>query len=449
MDEFKTERYTITVVENGKGGPNGYESRYVENLGEEPSASLLDMMSASQTYSCISAKNGLIKMRNQDVLRTALEKDQKIGIASGFKPSGAFHFGHLLTSSTVSYFQKTGCKVCIPVADLECRFDTAKDFAQSNYWAADNLLDWGASGISLDDAHVYLQSEEHRVGILAYLVARGLDFSVAADTYSFEKLHEGFPFVFAGLTQVGDILLPQHKDIGSDISVMVSGPDQDGHMKMTTTLTQKALLDGVDLNGVTQIPAGYYIPHIRGFKPQTKGVEPKMSSSFPEGTFYVSSGPQKLSLSQRIESSRLKFTDARTHHEQNLRNCALDLIMNLEPFHKTANLDFRKLLQDAQYVALKKGSATDQQKAAQLLHEYCANMQVSVIDVLDEVIPTLLKDQHEKRNEIFQYALDKKQGRGTKPSFWNVPDSARIPQEVRNKTQWFDIVAKMRGELKP
>ncbi|PJE62518.1 hypothetical protein COU88_04580, partial [Candidatus Roizmanbacteria bacterium CG10_big_fil_rev_8_21_14_0_10_39_6] len=71
---------------------------------------------------------------------------------------------------------------------------------QYEFWAADNLLDWGANGVNLDAAHVYLQSEEHRVNQLAHIVARSLKFEFAADIYGMNKLVSDFPFLFAGIT---------------------------------------------------------------------------------------------------------------------------------------------------------------------------------------------------------------------------------------------------------
>ena len=60
------------------------------------------------------------------------------------------------------------------------------------YWAADNLLDWEANGVNLDAAHVYFQSEEHRVCNLAYLLARGLSIDLPIDIYGFDKMIKDF-----------------------------------------------------------------------------------------------------------------------------------------------------------------------------------------------------------------------------------------------------------------
>lgn len=277
--EFETGRYKITVNELQKGGPGGYESVYLTSEGYPTSPALHNVL-GKFSGSLLPNDNNSIRQRDGENLVAALEEGRSVGIASGFKPSGAYHFGHKLISETVSFFQKNGVQIFVPVADIECAMDPKLTREQYQFWAADNLLDWGANGVDLDAAHVYLQSEEFRVNMLSYIVARSLEFKLAADIYGADKLINDFPFLFAGITQVGDILLPQHNDFGNYHSFMVSGQDQDGHMKMTTALTKATLDSGIDLLGVTTIPSGFYVPHIRGISGN------KASSSKAESTIY-------------------------------------------------------------------------------------------------------------------------------------------------------------------
>ena len=92
-------------------------------------------------------------------------------------------------------------QVFIPVADIECAMDPKLSKDQYEFWAADNLLDWGANGVNLDAAHVYLQSEEFRVNTLSYIVARGLSFKLATDIYGAQKLIDDFRILHVGVVK--------------------------------------------------------------------------------------------------------------------------------------------------------------------------------------------------------------------------------------------------------
>jgi tryptophanyl-tRNA synthetase len=128
----------------------------------------------------------------------------------------------------------------MPIADLEAQLDPKIGKKEFYGWlSADNLLDWGASGLALDAAHIYCQSEEIGVFQQAYSASRGLTMQLNADIYGAKQMVEEFCFTFAGMAQVGDILLPQSQFFGKDHSFMLSGPDQDGHMNMTTKLSEQ------------------------------------------------------------------------------------------------------------------------------------------------------------------------------------------------------------------
>ena len=165
---IRTDRYIIGFREVNAGGPAGYESVYLTEEGDSADSELYSLLDNFKDVSLVSS-NRMIRQRNGSELVNALMEGRDVGVASGFKPSGAYHFGHSLPSSTVAYMQKNGVRVFMPIADVECDMDTEMSREDYLYWAADNLLDWGASGVNLDAAHVYLQSEERRVNDLAYL----------------------------------------------------------------------------------------------------------------------------------------------------------------------------------------------------------------------------------------------------------------------------------------
>lgn len=448
--EFKTSRYKITVEEFSEGGPGGYESVYLTSEGNPASDGLYKVLDDLEG-NLLPASSRIIRQRNGKVLVDALEAGKPVGIASGFKPSGAYHFGHRLTSSAVAFFQKNGAQIFMPVADVECDMDTKITEEQYSFWAADNLLDWGANGVNLDATHAYLQSEETRVNTLAYFVARSLKFDFATDIYGMEKMVQDFPFLFAGITQVGDIILPQHSNFGNYHSFMVSGQDQDGHMKMTVALTEASLKNGIALPGVQTVPSGFYIPHIRGISGD------KASSSKAEGTLYLGSGPQQEGLDERIASTLRKFDNADRGH---VKRCALDMVRFIDVFNRENQINFSEFADTERYKNLigrldSAGSRSEQQKIQAELDSYlvsfCQDQRQDNVVIVRDTLPTALREHQQKREAILAYAKARASYRPqggwslddekpTQPEFWKVPEKAIVDENKRNQTQWFNIV---------
>lgn len=451
--EFETGRYKISVDELQKGGPGGYESVYLTSEGYPASP---DLRNALGTFkgSLLPNDSNSIRQRNGENLVAALEGDLSIGIASGFKPSGAYHFGHKLTSETVAFFQKNGAQVFIPVADIECAMDSKLTQEQYQFWAADNLLDWGANGVDLDSAHVYLQSEEFRVNMLSYIVARSLRFDLAADIYGADKLINDFPFLFAGITQVGDILLPQHNDFGNHHSFMVSGQDQDGHMKMTTALTKATLGSGIDLLGATTIPSGFYIPHIRGISGD------KASSSRSESTIYLGQGAEREDLVERTRSSMKKINEA---EEEHLQRCSLDMVRYLDCFNRLSKVSFKELCSQPGYIELSNALETATTREDQLRAQYnidayliarCREQNQDNAAIVRDSLPDALRDHQKKRETVLLYAVNKAMNNGLvgdfeKPKFWEASDEAKVNEQKPNPTQWYNLIANVATQINP
>jgi tryptophanyl-tRNA synthetase len=446
MVKVKTERYELDVKEISSGGPGGYEATYLTSEGDEASDELYSILNEGGDH-LLPLANRMIRQRNGPNFVESLKMGDAMGIASGFKPSGAYHFGHKLASSTVSFFQKRGTQVFIPVADLECMLDTKQTKEEYLYWAADNLLDWGANGIDLDASHVYLQSEEHRVSNLAYLLARGLTFASPIDIYGFEKMSSEFPFLFAGITQVGDIALPQHRDFGNKHSFMVSGQDQDGHMKMTSELVARALESGIELPGNFSVPSSFYIPHIRG-------IIGKASSSKPEATIYLGSGPFKEDLEKRIKTSvdKLELAMKDPSKKSNVILGALDMVRYIPEFNQFSGVDFSVYSPEFEELS----SAQIDQR----LLSACNEVGQDNVEIILENLPSILKEHKNKRAAVLNYALSRAnyspQGgwaaddfSPTKPSFWDVPENAEVDETKRNRTQWFNLVASVADKLVP
>lgn len=458
---IETDRYNVSFEEIREGGPSGYESVYLTSEGDPASQELYDIL-GKYKGKLLSIDSNVIRQRNDQALTKALREGKPVGIASGFKPSGAYHFGHKLTSETVSFFQKNGAQVFIPVADIECSMDQKLSRDQYQFWAADNLIDWGANGVNLNAAHVYLQSEEFRVSTLSYIVARSLNFKLAADIYSAEKLISDFPFLFAGITQVGDILLPQHKEFGNHHSFMISGQDQDGHMKMTVTLTQATLESGIDLLGVHTVPSGFYIPHIRGISGD------KASSSKAESTIYLGPGPNMEDLTERTRSSLKKVDEADRNY---LDRCSLDMVRYLDFFNKRSQVSFEELCSEPTYKylvgVLEAARTRDEQKKAQndidiFLINRCKDQGQNNSEIIIDSLPEALAEHQKRRETIISYAKarvketiafsgeeDAKVIKPIPPDFWQVPDVAVVSENKRNATQWFHIIDKVVDKICP
>lgn len=449
--DVESGRYRIHIEEITKGGPGGYESTYLVSEGE-PAAEELYTIMAGLEGTLLPAQNRIIRQRNNYLLTDALKERRPVGIASGFKPSGAFHFGHRLTSSAASFFQKNGVQIFMPVADIECAMDPKLSDDQYQYWAADNLLDWGASGVNLDAAHVYLQSEEFRVSTLAYVVARSLNFRLAVDIYGAKKLIDDFPFLFAGVTQVGDILLPQHQDFGNDHSFMLSGQDQDGHMKMTIALVESMLDSKTNaLSTPLTVPSGFYIPHIRGTDGQ------KMSSSNPEHAFFLGSGPAVQDLTDRIRSTTKKLDEA---DKDNLERCSLDVMRYIDFFNLRGKVSFQGLSSELIYQELQQNldlaKTKEEQEKVQFelddfLIRHCKNQRQDNVSIVRDSLPEALTEHHRRREAVLNYAKERVSNRPAgawdldyyrpvQPEFWQVPDGAIVDESKRNTTQWFHII---------
>lgn len=472
MGNINTNRYKINFKEVLEGGPVGYESVYLNSEGQPASKNLYNHLREFKGK-LLPVENEMIRQRNGSALVYAISKNKPLGIASGFKPSGAYHFGHKLASSAVSFFQKNGAQIFIPVADLECMLDKKLLKERYLYWAADNLLDWGANGVDLDAAHVYFQSQEHNVANLAYLLARGLTFDLAIDTYGLEKLcgnskkqnDKGeFPFLFAGITQVGDIMLPQHSDFGNYHSFMVSGQDQDGHMKMTSELAKRAFASGIELPGISTIPSAFYIPHIRG-------IIGKASSSKPETTLYLGSGPLKETIEGRIKSSLTKLDNTLKDVDlkENVKYCALDMVRYIDFFNNKSTVDFGEVIHDSKYKKLtqnfekvkdKQEREVIQKKIDDYLGGICESAGQNNIEIIRDSLKDSLIDHQQKRSKVLQFALELQTYRNTglwdsdnvapkKPDFWKVPNQSIVTKKDSKMTPWYKIISLMGDKLIP
>ncbi|MGC8850892.1 MAG: tryptophan--tRNA ligase [Candidatus Micrarchaeia archaeon] len=199
--------------------------------------------------------------RDFDKFLDAHEKNKKLAIMSGIKPSGDFHLGSKLTAEQIVFAQKAfKARVFYCIADLEALADNNQSLEDSHAFAAENIADLLALGLDEDNALIYKQSENKNVSNLAFLAARKTTMATLEALYG----HQNLGLYFAAFTQVGDILQPQLSEFGGPKNVWVPvGADQDPHIRLTRDLTQK-------INSSFVLPCATYHRFFRSLDGTTK-----------------------------------------------------------------------------------------------------------------------------------------------------------------------------------
>ena len=404
-NEILTENHEVLWRESGATGPSGYGSAMTEDrAGDEFEAEDYEQLAAALEPTPGVVGRGELTGEN---VYNALAGFQSgdVGAVSGFKPSGPGHFGHYQTADTLSDLQEAGVEVYVPVADSEARYADIDD-ETIDYMMADNLLDWAAAGLDLDQAHVYLQSEEDRLEDAKRRLQENITIEDAIEAYGMDELDGNFRFLFGGMNQVADLVLPQHPDFDHEYSTMVAGHDQEGHMQMTQNLTAPAVEDGDTF--VQTVPSSIYNPLIEGLVDVDGDGSSKASSSKGETSIYVGPTDESLSLDERIDTGLGKLDAAIDQNPEKVERSAQD------------HLDVLGIEYDD-------GQATD---------------------ILRQELPEFLEQHQDRRLQVFDYARAKAEGDDPeRPEFWPGNENAQVPEEERNETEWHDIVATMDGEV--
>jgi tryptophanyl-tRNA synthetase len=222
------------------------------------------------------ARHIIIAHRALGAWMKAADEKKPVAIMSGIKPSGEFHLGSKQTADEIIFFQKTfGAKVYYAIADLEANADNGISLEEGRKNAVSNVADLLALGLDAKNAYIYRQSRERRVMNSAYLLARRVTPAMMEAIYGEKPLG----IQMAILTQVGDILLPQHEDFGGPKHVLVPvGLDQDPHIRLSRDLAFKEKLIE---------PSATYHKFIKNLK-----GEEKMSKRDPDAMVWLSEDPE-------------------------------------------------------------------------------------------------------------------------------------------------------------
>lgn len=443
--------YAIIFMEPDTGfrlrGPVGKGSEVFDNIGEKITTDMYNILDAGVDKELPIIRNRQFdSCRNSEILIKALQNPEETGIVSGRKPSGPCHFGHALLVNTLAILQKNGSSIYVPVADLEVMLDKkVSNKTHGKMLAADNLLDWGALGLNLDKAHVYLQSEEIRVMNFAYMASRNILFEDGIDIYGAETMANEFNFVFAGLAQVGDILLPQHKDFGKKYSVMVSGTDQDGHMSMTTTLSKMLASEGT----INNPPASLYIRTI------TSLSDKKESASEPTVTLYLGSmrnvynytsdGKREslkeiklLNLDERIADTYAKVDK---FSAEDIEKVISAIKRRTTVFKELEDLDPENL---DEFKTRTKNMLIKHEARRREVYAYALRLALNDY----EADKTANKEKIEKIHRLLEENGSMTQGRA--PEFWDYSERGAVPKDLhRIRTKWYEQIAEVADLIMP
>jgi len=268
-----------------------------ERLFEEFGMSKISGELAGKLGFRLAQRGILFAHRDLDLWIADAEAGKPVAVMSGIKPSSEFHLGSKLTAEEMIFFQKKfKAKVFYAIADLEAYADNGLTLEQTHETAVSNLADLLALGLDEKNAHVYKQSQEWRVMNMAYLFSRRATPAMLKAIYG----ERNFALYFAALTQVGDILLPQHKDFGGPKRVIVPvGVDQDPHIRFARDIAFKEKL---------MLPGATYHQIMRSLK-----GESKMSKRDPGSTLSLSDSPEvaKKKLSAVLTGGRTTADEQR------------------------------------------------------------------------------------------------------------------------------------------
>lgn len=443
--------YAIIFMEPDTGvklrGPVGKGSEVFDNVGEKITAETYNILDTKVDKELPIIRNRQFdSCRNTDILVKALQNPDETGIVSGRKPSGPCHFGHALLVNTLATLQKSGASIYLPIADLEVMLDKkVSNKTHGKMLAADNLLDWGALGLNLDKTHVYLQSEEIRVMNFAYMASRDVLFEDGIDIYGVETMANEFNFVFAGLAQVGDILLPQHKDFGKKYSIMVSGADQDGHMTMTTTLSKMLASEGT----INNPPASLYVRTI------TSLSDKKEAASEPGVTLYLGSmrnvynyaadGKREslkeiklLSLDERIADVYAKVDKFSV---ENRGKVVSAIKRRVAVFKELEGLNPEDL---EEFKARTKDMLIKHEARRRAVYAYALKLALNDYEADTNTNPKKI----EKIRKLLNNNDLMKQGNA--PAFWDYSKAGTIPEDLHHvRTKWYQQIAEVADLIMP
>jgi tryptophanyl-tRNA synthetase len=293
--------------------------------------------------------------RDLEIISKAIKDKKKFYVLSGLMPSGdKIHFGNKMVVENIRYFQEQGGHAFILVADLESASARGVSLEEAKKRALDfHIPAFVALGLDPKKTTFYFQSENKNVVHLAYELSQRVTENEFRAIYG--NTNPGR--VLAAVTQVGDILYPQLKELMPGIIPV--GIDQDPHIRLTRDIARR-----VKSKYNFFLPSGMY----HKYTPALNG-DLKMSKSKPESCIEL---PEDIkSVSKKIMRAKTGGRD--TVEEQKEKGGEPEKCMIFE-LYKQHLIEDDKELQRI-YYECKKGKLTcgDDKK-------YCCELMVKFMD---------------------------------------------------------------------
>lgn len=220
--------------------------------------------------------------RDLNWLLDQYEKGNKFYVYTGIAPSGSMTIAHLLPFIMAKWLQeKFGADVLIQIPDEE-KFLAKKEMGltleKTHELAYQDALDIAALGFDPDKTKMFLNTEyASTMYKQAVRVSKYLTFSVIKDAFGFGNDTNIGTIFYTSMQAVPAFL--KSVEQGKNVPCLIPlGIDQDVHFRVARNAIDKL---------------GYYKPAMMHskFLPSLKGG-PKMSSSDPDNTIYLSDSPE-------------------------------------------------------------------------------------------------------------------------------------------------------------
>lgn len=253
----------------------------IKQFGIKPFADMIDSVENPPLL----MKRGIIfGQRDYGRIVKAMRENKEFAVVTGMMPSGKMHIGHKMIVDQLIWYQKQGADIYIPIADMESYSARGIDFEESRELAIkEYLTNYIALGLDLKkkNINVYLQSENHHLQNLAYILGRKVNLNEMKAIYGFSG-STNISHLYVPLIQVADILHAQQEEFGGPKPTVVPvGPDQDPHIRLTRDIAERFKSK---YNFIT--PSSTYHRFITGL------TGDKMSSSKPKTAIFLSDSPE-------------------------------------------------------------------------------------------------------------------------------------------------------------
>ena len=177
--------------------------------------------------------------RDFDKFFSALKKEEKCAIVSGFNASGTIHLGHKPVFDTNLYFQKRyNIPIFIPISDDESYVaGKVKDQKQALDFSIKLAKELLAYGFNPNKTFFIIDQIYTNIYNLAIKLSRKVNYSEIKATYGY-KPEENIGLHFYPSVQAAHITLPQ-ECLGIKNVLVPIGPDEDTHIRICRDIAER------------------------------------------------------------------------------------------------------------------------------------------------------------------------------------------------------------------